>query len=69
MSQPEELRAGDPIWFAQACRGGYGFQRDVPGEFVKVSRTRVTVLVYRKPGDPVQVVVHPRNVRRRHVEA
>ena len=69
MSQPDELHAGDPIWFAQTCRGGYGFERDVPGEFVRAHVSRVTVVLYRKLGDPVEVVVHPKNVRRRCVEA
>lgn len=62
------LKAGDPIWYAQTCRGGYGFMRDVPGEYVRSTAKRVTVLLHRRSGDPVQVAVHPRHVRRRYLE-
>ena len=63
------MNEGDPIWYRQTQRGGYGFQRDVPGEFVRESGRRVTVLLHRKSGEPVQVVVHPKNVRPRDPEA
>ena len=60
------MERGDLIWFRQACRGGYGYQRDVPGMFIQAHPTRVTVRLFHRYGEPVDVVVHPRNVRPRH---
>ena len=59
------LKAGDPIWYRQICRGGYGFDRDVPGEFMHTTPRRVTVRLWMKDGTRVEVVVHPNNVRPR----
>lgn len=60
------LSVGDPIWFRQTCLGGYGFQRDVPGEFVRYTpRGRTTVSLRLKDGSRRQISVLARNVRRR----
>ena len=66
-AKTDRLKPGDRIWYAQAWPGGYGFDHDVPGEFVKYCAKRVRVCLLRRPGTPVIVSVHPRNVRRRHV--
>lgn len=68
MSQHDELKHGDPIWFAQTCRGGYGFSRDVPGEFVRRTTKRVTIRLFRKSGAPVKVAVSDKNIRRRYLK-
>lgn len=31
----DPLTPGTPVWYRQTCRGGYGFQRDVPAIFVR----------------------------------
>jgi hypothetical protein len=60
------VTAGDRIWFRQTCRGGYGFQRDVPGWFVRQTAKRVTVLLSIANSErKVTVPVHPKNVRAR----
>lgn len=59
------MTAGDPIWYRQTCRGGYGCQRDVPGEFVKATDRRVVVKLWLKDGTRVDVAVTATNVRPR----
>lgn len=59
------MKEGDPIWFRQTQRGGYGFQSDVPGRFVRMAGTRAIVLLKKRDGSEKQVAVHPKNVRER----
>lgn len=56
---------GDPIWFRQTCRGGYGWERDVPGLFWERTAKRITVCLTKKDGTHAYVSVHPKNVRPR----
>ena len=56
------MKPGDRILFRQTCRGGYGFQRFVPGTFVRSTPRRVTVQLTALNGTYVQVSVHPKNV-------
>lgn len=63
------MNPGDPIWYRQVTRGGYGFVNDVPGEFVKATPRRVTIQVFLKDGSKTQISVHPNNVRPRDPQA
>ena len=63
------MNPGDPIWYRHVSRGGYGYEQDVPGEFVRTSAKRVRVRVFRKSGPPVEISVAPANVRPRDPEA
>lgn len=63
------MNDGDAVWYRQTCRGGYGFQRDVPGVFVKRTDRRVIVRLLLKSGESTDVTVHPKNVRPRDPEA
>jgi hypothetical protein len=59
------LKPGDPIWFCQYYRGGYGWEDQVPGEFVRATPRRVTVRLFTRTGQTVVVHVAPQNVTRR----
>jgi hypothetical protein len=59
---------GEPIWFRQAQRGGYGFEQDVPGTFVRETAHRIVVRLLLKSGGSTEVAVKPANVRRRFPE-
>lgn len=63
------MREGDPIWYRQVSRGGYGYVSDVPGEFVKATSRRVKVRVFTKAGTKVEIAVAPYNVRPRDPSA
>lgn len=63
------MRAGDPIWYRQVARGGYGFAQDVPGEFVKRTARRVVAKLWLKDGSRRDVAVAPQNVRPRDPQA
>lgn len=63
------MTPGDPIWYRQTIRGGYGFVNDVPGEFVCATPRRVTILVYLKDGTTTRIHVSPENVRPRDPSA
>lgn len=57
------LRPGDPVWYRQTCRGGYGQQRDVPCTFVRATERRVVVRVELRTGGAADVAVAHKNVR------
>lgn len=63
------MTAGDPVWYRQVLRGGYGFGSDVPGVFKRASPRRVVIKVFLKSGATTQIAVHPKNVRPRDPEA
>ena len=65
------MNAGDPIWYRQTSRGGYGFQRDVPGIFIRPASIgpRVIVQLERADGIRKDVVVAASNVRPRVIDA
>jgi hypothetical protein len=55
-----------PVWYRQTCRGGYGFQRDVPAVEDYRTGQRVSVLVVSAAGGQLRrIAVHPRNIRPR----
>lgn len=59
------MNAGDPIWYRQEIRGGYGFDYDVPGYFVRRTKKRVVVRLTLKRGGEKDVAVSPMRVRPR----
>src|SRR5438132_914519 len=71
----EPMKAGDAVWFRQTCRGGYGFQRDVPGEFIYVNGrdddpdARVAIDVTTSLGERKRISVKAKNIRPRSCEA
>jgi len=60
-----EMKPGDPIWYRRTQRGGYAFQWDVPGYFVKRTATRVVIELVPTGGKRRQITVHPHSVRPR----
>lgn len=63
------MNPGDPVWYRQFIRGGYGFGQDVPGEFVRATKRRISVRLWRKDGTRVTVHLAPQNVRPRDPDA
>jgi hypothetical protein len=59
------MKAGDPVWYTQIHRGGYGFANKVPALFVRTGKKRVTITVLLRTGGTKQIVVHPNNVSER----
>lgn len=60
------LKPEQRVWYRQTCRGGYGFQRDVPAIYEKqTSRRRVTIRVQLRDGQEKRISVDPINVRPR----
>lgn len=59
------MTRGAPIWFTQACRGGYEMQRRVPGIYYRATEHRIRIAVRLKDGSMKLVSVHPKNVSRR----
>jgi hypothetical protein len=59
---------GDRVWYRQTCRGGYGFERDVPAVFLRRTLARATIDVELLSGGSKRIVVHPKNLRRRDGE-
>lgn len=59
-------RPGHRIWFRQACRGGYGFQRDVPAVLIRRGPKRWMIEVWLSHGTSrKRIYVSPQNVRDR----
>jgi len=63
------MMPGDPIWYRQTQRGGYGFTFDVPGTYVRHTDRRTIVRLHRKDGTLTTVAVLPKNVRLRDPDA
>lgn len=59
------LQRGDLIWFRQTCRGGYGFQRDVPAVFIQETLRRCSIDVPLHTGGWKRISVKPDNIRAR----
>ena len=62
------MNAGDPVWYRQVSRGGYGYESNVPGEFVRATEKRVIVKVWLRSGGTTEIAVNPANVRPRDLE-
>lgn len=56
------MKAGEPIWYLQHIRGGYGYDERVPGHFVRATRARYVVRILLKSGAGKNIAVHPLNV-------
>lgn len=63
------MKPGDPIWYRQTVRGGHGFDRDIPGEFVRATARRFVIKLWLKDGTRVDVAVTNEKVRPRDLEA
>lgn len=59
------FKFGDPVWYRQTCRGGYGFQRDVPAVFVCQHAKRASIRVHALDGSKKQIAVDSKNLRLR----
>ena len=59
------MKAGDMIWYIQTTKGGYGFDGDVPGEYVRATQRRVFVRLMLLDGSTRTVAVSPTRVQRR----
>ena len=63
------MNEGESLWYRQGCRGGYGFDHDVPGWYVKTTLRRVIIRVTSKDGSlSAKIAVAPNNIRSRHNE-
>lgn len=61
----DDVNAGDPIWYRHRQHGGYGFETEVPGTFVRATARRFVVRLLLKSGEPKDVAVLPTRVRPR----
>lgn len=59
------FKPGDPVWYRQEMRGGYGFIDDVPAEYVRETAHRITVRVRLVEGGTREIHVKRDNVRAR----
>lgn len=63
--QLSEITPGQQLTWLHRQRGGYNWIQPVDAEVLKVSRTRVKVLVQRTSGEQVARWVDPANLRQR----
>jgi len=56
------VKAGDPIWYLQSVRGGYGWDDQVPGEYLRATPRRVLVQLFTRAGEVVRVFVAAENL-------